>query len=152
MTRFRFAAALLLLASPSTSALAQDAPPDSVTGTGTLTVVLTGFESDEGTAVVRLDSSEATFIRGEDFFRVASVAVEGGQTEVTFADVPYGPYALSAFHDQNANEQLDTGAFGIPLEAYGFSNGARGRFGPPSYKESAFAFTPDSTTVTITVK
>lgn len=151
MTRFFFAAALLL-APFSPSALAQDATRDSTNAAGTLTVILTGFDSDEGTAVVRLDSSEATFIRGEDFFRVASVEIEGGETRVTFADVPYGPYALSAFHDANENKKLDQGDFGIPLEAYGFSNNARGQFGPPSYKDSAFTFTPDSTTVTIEVK
>ena len=148
----RSLAPLLLLALPLTSACAQDAASDSTGGAGTLTVVLQGFESDEGAAVVRLDSSEATFIQGEDFFQVARAEIEGGEAEVTFADVPYGPYALSAFHDQNENEELDTGAFGIPLEAYGFSNDARGQFGPPSYTDSAFQFTPDSTTVTITVQ
>jgi len=44
--------------------------------------------------------------------------------------------AVSAYHDENGNDQLDKNAIGIPSERYGFSGGARGLTGPPSYEEA----------------
>ncbi len=39
----------------------------------------------------------------------------------TFHAVPPGDYAVVAFHDENANDILDTGIFHRPLEARGYS-------------------------------
>ena len=36
------------------------------------------------------------------------------------------------------NEKLDTNFFGIPKEQFGFSNNAKGRFGPPSFESASF--------------
>jgi uncharacterized protein (DUF2141 family) len=38
-----------------------------------------------------------------------------------------------------------------PEEAYGFSNGARGTFGPPSWQDARFRFAGGDETVEITV-
>jgi uncharacterized protein (DUF2141 family) len=40
--------------------------------------------------------------------------------------------------DSNKNEKLDTNFFGIPKEQFGFSNNAKGRFGPPSFESASF--------------
>lgn len=47
-------------------------------------------------------------------------------------------YAVKAFHDVNGNKELDTNLFGVPTEPYGFSNNARGVFGPPSLNQMIF--------------
>ncbi len=57
---------------------------------------------------------------------------------IRFSQIPTGTYAVSIFHDENNNDKLDTGNFGIPKEGYGFSNNPKVRFGPPSFKEAAF--------------
>ena len=49
-----------------------------------------------------------------------------------------GDYAISTYHDLNANGILDANAFGIPTESFGFSNNALGTFGPPSFDQSKF--------------
>jgi uncharacterized protein (DUF2141 family) len=56
-----------------------------------------------------------------------------------FKDVPYGEYAVKVFHDENDNLKIDIGWRG-PTERYGFSNGARGIFGPPDFDDAKFAF------------
>ena len=48
--------------------------------------------------------------------------------------VSLGISAITVFHDVNSNEVLDTSLFGFPKEPYGFSNNARGMFGPPEYE------------------
>ena len=52
-------------------------------------------------------------------------------------DLAPGRYALSAFHDENDNGELDTNLMGIPSEGYGFGNDASAAFGPPSFEAAA---------------
>ena len=58
-------------------------------------------------------------------------------------DLPPGEYAVMAYHDRNGNGRLDTLPVGLPTEPYGFSNEARGVFGPPSWKAARFRL-PDA--------
>ena len=52
-----------------------------------------------------------------------------------------GLYAVSVTHDVDGNGHLNTGAFGKPEEPYGFSNDARGMFGPAKWKDAVFEVT-----------
>ncbi|MFG0267593.1 MAG: DUF2141 domain-containing protein [Rhodopirellula sp. JB055] len=45
-------------------------------------------------------------------------------------------FAIAAFHDTDNDGALSRNQFGIPAERYGFSNNARGKFGPPAFKEA----------------
>lgn len=49
-----------------------------------------------------------------------------------------GKYAFKYFHDENKNDKLDSNWLGIPNEGYGFSNNAKGTFGPPSFEKWIF--------------
>lgn len=63
-------------------------------------------------------------------------------TEVRFDDVPEGQFAIKAFHDEDVDGRLSCGLMGMPKERYGFSNNARGLFGPPSFKDAAVQYAP----------
>jgi len=67
-----------------------------------------------------------------------TVRPDGAVTQVVFADLPPGRYAVAAFHDADENGRLTLWPIGLPREAYGFSNDARGRFGPPTFEAAAF--------------
>ncbi len=60
--------------------------------------------------------------------------------------LPIGEYAISAFYDTNHNGELDKNLLGIPTEPYGFSNNARGSFGPAKFEDAAFTIHADETT------
>jgi uncharacterized protein (DUF2141 family) len=49
--------------------------------------------------------------------------------------------AIAAYHDVNDNGELDKNALGIPSERYGFTGGARGLTGPPSFDEAVIEIT-----------
>lgn len=49
-----------------------------------------------------------------------------------------GKYAVAVYHDVNKNKFLDKNFLGMPIERYGFSNDARGTFGPPYFSEASF--------------
>ena len=64
--------------------------------------------------------------------------VKGTQATCRFAKVKPGTYAIMAFHDLNSNGKLDTNWIGMPKEGVVSSNNAKGRMGPPSFKDASF--------------
>jgi uncharacterized protein (DUF2141 family) len=54
-----------------------------------------------------------------------------------------GKYAVRYFHDENLNGKMDTNFMGIPTEGYGFSNNAKGSFGPPPFEKWLFEVSAD---------
>lgn len=63
------------------------------------------------------------------------IPIKDNKASVT-VQIPSGMYGISAFHDENSNQELDVNFFGAPTEAYGFSNNARGTFSKPDFKET----------------
>jgi len=122
------------------------------TKTGTLTVLIDGFNSDKGDARIALCNSIEGYKSDDKAFRREAARISNGKADWAFKDLPFGEYALKVFHDENGNFKLDKNLFGAPAEAYGFSNNARATFGPPDYKKAAFPFDKTDMTVTITVK
>jgi len=47
-------------------------------------------------------------------------------------------YSVSVYYDLDENGELNTGFLGIPSEPVGFSNNAKGSFGPPSFEDTKF--------------
>ncbi|MEO0575088.1 MAG: DUF2141 domain-containing protein [Pseudomonadota bacterium] len=63
-------------------------------------------------------------------------AVEG--VTVRFDALAPGTYAVTAFHDEDSNNQLDFDERGIPFEATGNGNNAKGFYGPPTFDAMKF--------------
>ena len=63
---------------------------------------------------------------------------DAGKVSFVLEGLASGRYSVSVFYDENGNAELDTGLFGIPKERVGFSNNARGLFGPPSFDDASF--------------
>jgi uncharacterized protein (DUF2141 family) len=68
------------------------------------------------------------------FARSVQPARAGAQ-RLVFDKVPPGNFAVSLFHDEDADYVLDTGLFGAPTEGYGFSRNAHDPFSAPEYEE-----------------
>jgi len=115
---------------------------------------MTGFETDDGVARVAFFLDASTWPDGDSsIFATAVVPISNGQASAVFENVPAGPFAVSVFHDENGNGELDSVALGIPSEAYGFSGDARNMFGPPSFEQARMELAADETQqITIRVK
>lgn len=135
----------------TTTASSQERP-GSGTKTGMLIVLIDGFENDRGDARMGLCKSSEEYKSEWEMFRQAVLPIKSGKVEWVLKDLPWGEYAVKVYHDKNANGILDKNAVGIVKEAYGFSNNARGIFGPPDYEAVAFKFEQAVMTVKITVK
>lgn len=104
---------------------------------GQIDLMMTGFASDEGQARIILmqDIEEYTSVRPVS--QVASVPFTNGEARWS-AEVAPGTYAIIAHHDRNANDDLDRPVFELPLEPYGYSNGAWTSAGLPDFEAVAF--------------
>ena len=75
---------------------------------------------------------------------VEGVIEEVGAGTATYSfELPNGTYAIGIFIDTNYNNEMDRNFFGVPKEQYGFSNDAKGSFGPPSFKDASFTVSGD---------
>ena len=128
----RWLAALLLLAHMGA---------DAAWANGVLEVTVTGIRSDKGTVLVAVCDA-ATFLQEICRYKGRAPAA-AGSVVVRIADIPPGIYAAQAYGDENDNGKIDRNFVGIPTEGLGFSNDAKMRFGPPSFKEAAFTLRPD---------
>jgi len=105
---------------------------------GEVDIRLHGVASSEGKVRLALFEDEAAFEAGRQIAGVFVPANPDG-VEIVFRGVPAGTYAISAYHDRNDNKELDRNLVGMPVEPFGFSNNARGTFGPPSFEKMSFA-------------
>lgn len=93
-----------------------------------LKVNFNGLTTNEGHILVKIVNEKNEKISGHKI-RVKDLSAE------LSVELTSGSYAISAFHDINKDDKLNTNALGIPTEKYGFSNNARGWFGPPELSE-----------------
>lgn len=69
--------------------------------------------------------------------------------EFTIKGLTSGQYAIAVIHDENGNDKLDLGLFGIPVEGYGFSQNPFIESKLPSFEDSAFIISDATQTVEI---
>lgn len=105
----------------------------------TLTIQVTNVKDTEGQVRIAIYNSEKEFMK--KWFMAKSVKAVKGTVEVVIDNLPAGPYGISILHDANSNGKMDSNVIGIPTEGFGFSNNAKGTFGPPSYEKTKIDFT-----------
>ena len=105
-----------------------------------LDVTIAGIKTDKGVVRLALCPPQAGFPDCKSrVVRSAALTIAGGTARTTLTGLAPGSYAVSVFHDANANAKLDTFA-GIPKEGYGFSRN-------PSFKPRAPKFSEAEITV-----
>ena len=104
-----------------------------------LTVTVEGL-APQGAVMMALFVDEANW-NGGDPVEGRRVEVSASSITVEFGSLPAGDYAIRFYHDVDGDGELDTNLMGIPSEPFGFSNDARGNFGPASWADSVFVVT-----------
>jgi uncharacterized protein (DUF2141 family) len=118
-----------------------------------LRVTVDNVADDEGQVMVGLFSVPADFPkRVGQGQAVRSIERRGGKVTVIFTGLQAGRFAVSAFHDRDANGKLDTNLVGMPVEPFGFSNGASANFGPPAFGDAAIDLPAQGTAIVVTLK
>lgn len=105
-----------------------------------LTVEITGLRNREGALRLALYDSPQDFLKESGMrlgLRVHVALLDSNPVVVSIRDLAPGRYALSVHHDEDMDGERDT-LLRVPTEGFGFSNDARGRFGPPEFEDAAF--------------
>lgn len=122
----------------------------SIAAAADVSVKIENLKSNEGNVRVALFNTAADFPK--KLFKGEVTEAKQGTVTVVFKGIPEGNYAFSAFQDINGNEKLDTNAVGKPTEPYGFSNNARGLFGPPSFDDAVVKVQAGDNSIEVKVK
>ena len=119
---------------------------------GTLRIIVTDIESNEGTinAALYNEKGKSGFLKNiESAHQKKIVKINNKNVELIFYNIPYGTYAVSIFQDENKNMKLDRSSVGFPAEPWGISMN-KFAMGPPKFKDAKFKI--DSKTKTIKIK
>ncbi|MEM8634153.1 MAG: DUF2141 domain-containing protein [Pseudomonadota bacterium] len=106
---------------------------------GTLNLTVEDIETEAGTLHIGLYDAET--YDGGRAIDGANITVVGNTVSITLENVAPGEYGVKVFHDEDDDGEMDTNPFGIPTEAYAFSNNAKGRFGPANWEDAKFTVT-----------
>ncbi len=119
---------------------------------GELTVRIKGLPSDAGFARIVLVDSGLAYAGNSDPIAIASVPIENGKASWNAGPFSAGRYAVIAYHDSDADDQLDRPAFGLPFEPYGFSRSAWKTFGVPDWNDTSFQLSAAPRTENVTLR
>jgi uncharacterized protein (DUF2141 family) len=100
----------------------------------TVDVQISGVTPGRGNVQVALCTSALEMERCQ---RTQTTAATGASVRVSFGDVAPGRYAVAVYQDLDGTGVIRRGKLGIPLEPYGFSNGA-GLSHRPKFDAAAF--------------
>ncbi|MBN1895530.1 DUF2141 domain-containing protein [bacterium] len=106
-----------------------------------LTIEIGPLKNDRGKIIFSFMDENKNIIRQ------LNAIIEDGKCSITLDSLKAGKYAFRYIHDDNNNDKLDTKLLFIPREGYGFSNNAKGKFGPPAFEDTIFELVKNDTVV-----
>jgi len=115
----------------------------------TLHINVSGATPDKGHIILSLFSTDENYLKSPILSNKKLVTTDGS-ADFELSELLPGRYALNAIYDEDSNGKLNTGLFGIPKELVGFSNNAKGYFGPPKFDKVVFeAFTSQQISINL---
>ena len=114
---------------------------------------------DKGLALIGIYDKEENFgkakvnqiLNSEKVLTGAVTKITNNKAQIKF-DIPFGSYVLSGFQDFDSNGVISGNFLGIPKEPFGFSNNAKGKFGPPKWSDAVFVFNTPNQEVVLKLK
>jgi len=115
--------------------------------TAEILIINVESNSNKGLALVGIYDKEINFgkakvnkkLDSEKVLTGAAIQVVDNKAQIKI-DIPFGLYAVSGFQDIDGNLVMSGNFLGIPKEPFGFSNNAKGKFGPPKWRDAVFNF------------
>ena len=108
-----------------------------------LQVNVSSIANQKGLIEFALYKNPDVFTEAGKTYRLARAEAQKGTVSHTFKDLEPGKYAIVVYHDENHNKICDKNFFGIPTEAYAFSNNVRPKLTVPSFEDCAINLQQD---------
>ncbi|WP_373487775.1 DUF2141 domain-containing protein [Blastomonas sp.] len=115
-----------------------------------ITIQINALNSNAGTVYCDLYNEAKGFPnKPERALSSTKAQPQNNKAVCVFSNVKPGRYAVAVWQDINSNGKLDTSWIGIPNEPVGSSNNAKGKLGPPKFKDATFDYAFSGVTQTI---
>lgn len=108
-----------------------------------LRIEVSHIANSKGLIEFALYKNPDVFTQAGKTHRLYRLDAQKGTVSHTFKDLEAGKYAIVVYHDENHNKICDKNFFGIPTEAYAFSNNMRPKLSAPSFEECAIKLQQD---------
>jgi uncharacterized protein (DUF2141 family) len=131
------------------------AKSDSSETGSSLDVQFSDLKNPTGKVCVSLFSGPKGFPKGgsdSDLSTSRCEPLANGSATFLIPNLKPGDYAISTYHDANADGKMNKSAFGMPEEGFGFSNNPSIGFSAPSFDETKFKVSGPKTMVKIQMK
>ena len=113
-------------------------------------VQVNGVSKHEGALVVSLYESKKSWLKNVSVQETVELDADGTSDVVSIPiSVPPGDYAVHVYHDVDLNGKMKTNFIGIPKEPTGVSNDAKGKMGPPKFKDAVLSIGAEPMTIPI---
>ena len=109
-----------------------------------------GFETLDGDLAIAINNSSEQFISNTECYRDTIIDIPSNDITLTIEGIIPGTYAISIFHDEDEDGELDLGFLNIPEEGFGFSNNPPIGFSQPDFNDCKFTI-EDNQSVTIPI-
>ena len=108
-------------------------------------IIITGVKESVGLISADLfPNKEEGFLRGSGRLSQVRFAAKSPVTKFCVDAPEAGLFAMSVYHDENANGHFDKTGLGLPAEPWGLSNNPKVLFRPPPVEKTVFDVTPDN--------
>lgn len=134
---------------PLNTSTTEDESPDSEQN---VSIEITGLKPESANVCFAIFESAEGFPNGKTASQTFAFPVESEAATFELMLPTAKPIAIAVFQDLDGNGQLSKSGFGIPNEPYGFSNNARGSFGPPTFTAARVMVSPENNTLSIELK
>ncbi|HEX8546639.1 MAG TPA: DUF2141 domain-containing protein [Cytophagaceae bacterium] len=115
-----------------------------------ITVLVNNVKSNKGVIKVCIFNKETGFPEKINLaVRCVNASATKGKMQIKIEGITSGNYAIAVHHDENSDGKFNTNFVGMPTEASGSSNGAKGKMGPPKYSDAVIAINNNKTQFTI---
>ena len=114
--------------------------------TADLTIKVEGIKQvDKSNIMIALYNEKDAFLDQDLIFKKVEVAADSASVEYTFTGLQHGIYAVSLYHDEDDDNEMDRKWYGPPKEGYGFSNNFTSNIRPARFNDASFELFEDRT-------
>ena len=149
ITRLKTLRLALFLGLAFALALAAPTARPAGAGLGAIEAKIVRLRNNSGQVICTLFSPSDKFPDQRRKGMTIAVPIENKRATCRFASLPYGDYAIVAFHDENRDGNINQNWLGMPKEGFGFSNNPR-TLRKPAFNDAKFVV--DQSLIHITIK
>lgn len=111
-----------------------------------LTILITNIKTFEGIIETGIFNDPKVFLEKDKAFKTISQKVTNDTMVIKLSGLVKGYYAISTYHDVNADKVCNLNLIGRPVEPFGFSNNYHPRLFKPSFDDCKISVFKNSTT------